>query len=171
MEPVPVRMLNEVAYCERLFALEWIGDEWADNPDTVRGRTVHRIVDEPGRTGLAPPEDPDAPKVARSVKLSDDALGLLAVIDLVEVDGGGEVTPIDYKKGKAPDVPEGAWEPERPAVRDLVDGAFQRARLLLLQNRDLLQEGARRLLEKETLSDGDLTALLSQVRAEAARAA
>lgn len=116
MEPVPVRMLNEVAYCERLFALEWIGDEWSDNPDTVKGRTVHRIVDEPGRTGLVPPDDPDAPKVARSVKLSDDALGLLAVIDLVEVGGGGEVTPIDYKKGKAPDVPEGAWEPERVQV-------------------------------------------------------
>ncbi len=57
------------------------------------------------------------------------------------------------------------------AVRDLVDGAFQRARLLLLQNRDLLQEGARRLLERETLSDGELTEVLAQVRAEAARAA
>jgi len=57
------------------------------------------------------------------------------------------------------------------AVRDLVDGAFQRARLLLLQNRDLLQEGAQRLLEKETLSDGDLTGLLGRVRAESQRAA
>lgn len=116
VEPVPVRMLNEVAYCERLFALEWLGDEWADNADTVKGRSAHRRVDAPGRTGLVEPEDPDAPKVARSVKLSDDALGLLAVIDLVEVAENGEVMPIDYKKSQAPDVPEGAWEPERVQV-------------------------------------------------------
>jgi cell division protease FtsH len=57
------------------------------------------------------------------------------------------------------------------AVRDLIDGAFQRARLLLLQNRELLQEGAQRLLEKETLSDGELTTLLARVRTESQRAA
>ncbi|MCM2332906.1 MAG: ATP-dependent zinc metalloprotease FtsH, partial [Anaeromyxobacteraceae bacterium] len=49
------------------------------------------------------------------------------------------------------------------AVRDLVDGAFQRARLLLIQNRDLLQDGARQLLEKETLADGELAAVLGRV--------
>jgi cell division protease FtsH len=57
------------------------------------------------------------------------------------------------------------------AVRDLVDGAFQRARQLLTQNRELLVEGARRLLEQETLADGDLAALLGRVHAEAPRAA
>ncbi|MEY2667874.1 MAG: ATP-dependent zinc metalloprotease FtsH [Pseudomonadota bacterium] len=57
------------------------------------------------------------------------------------------------------------------AVRDLVDGAFQRARLLLVQNRDLLVEGARRLLEKETLSDGELAELLGRVKSELPRAA
>jgi cell division protease FtsH len=57
------------------------------------------------------------------------------------------------------------------AVRDLVDGAFQRARELLMQNRDLLEEGARRLLEKETLADSDLAAVLGRVRVEARRAA
>jgi len=57
------------------------------------------------------------------------------------------------------------------AVRDLVDGAFQRARLLLIQNRDLLQDGARQLLEKETLADGELAAVLGRVRGEASRAA
>ncbi len=57
------------------------------------------------------------------------------------------------------------------AVRDLVDGAFQRARLLLVQNRDLLVEGAHRLLEKETLSDGELAELLGRVKRELPRAA
>ena len=57
------------------------------------------------------------------------------------------------------------------AVRDLVDGAFQRARVLLLQNRDLLESGARRLLEQETLADADLAEVLGRVRGEAAKAA
>ncbi len=52
------------------------------------------------------------------------------------------------------------------AVRDLVDGAFLRARALLAQNRDLLQEGARRLLDQETLADADLAAVLGRVRGE-----
>ena len=56
-------------------------------------------------------------------------------------------------------------------VRGLVEGAFRRARLLLLQNRDLLVEGARRLLEKETLSDGELVELLARVAGELPRAA
>jgi cell division protease FtsH len=52
------------------------------------------------------------------------------------------------------------------AVRDLVDGAFQRARALLLRNRDLLDEGAHQLLEHETLADGPLAAVLGKVRPE-----
>ena len=56
-------------------------------------------------------------------------------------------------------------------VRDLVQAAFQRARLLLVQNRDLLVEAVRRLLEKETLSDGELVEVLGKVAGEAPRAA
>jgi cell division protease FtsH len=52
------------------------------------------------------------------------------------------------------------------AIRELVDASFQRARRLLLRNRDLLQEGARRLLAQETLAATDLASVLGQVRAE-----
>jgi len=52
------------------------------------------------------------------------------------------------------------------AVRDLVDSAFQRARLLLLRNRDLLTTAAKDLLEKESLADGELSTLLAKVRPE-----
>jgi len=55
------------------------------------------------------------------------------------------------------------------AVRELVQGAFGRARALLSLNRDLLVAGARALLEKETLSDGDLAAVLGRVRGEPQR--
>jgi cell division protease FtsH len=52
------------------------------------------------------------------------------------------------------------------AVRDLVDAAFQRARALLLRNRELLTTAAKDLLEKESLADGQLQELLAKVRPE-----
>ncbi len=111
--PVPVRMLNEHVYCPRLFALEWLNGEWADSADTVRGRHVHRRVDRESREGLPAPDDSEArPAVPRSLYLGDEQLGLVARIDLVEWDGETAV-PIDFKKGSPPDLPEGAWPPER----------------------------------------------------------
>lgn len=107
---VPARMLNELAYCPRLFALEWVHGEWADSADTVEGRTVHRRVDRPTRAGLGE----EVPEL-RSVSISDEGLGIIAKIDLVDIDGG-EVVPVDYKKGEAPVTDDGAWEPERVQV-------------------------------------------------------
>jgi CRISPR-associated protein Cas1 len=116
---IPARMLNEFAYCPRLAYLEWVQGDFADSADTVDGRHQHRRVDK--ETGDLPPADHlPAPGEgdrlhARSVYLSAPKAGLVARIDLVEV-SGAEVSPIDYKRGEAPDVPEGAWEPERVQV-------------------------------------------------------
>jgi cell division protease FtsH len=57
------------------------------------------------------------------------------------------------------------------AVRELVESAFERARNILLRNRALLDESARALLERETLADADLAAVLGRVRPEEARVA
>lgn len=56
----------------------------------------------------------DAPPAihARSLTLSAPEEGLIAKLDLLELTGD-TATPVDYKRGKAPDVPEGAYEPER----------------------------------------------------------
>lgn len=109
---VPARMLNEHAYCPRLAYLEWVQGDFADNADTVEGRFHHRRVD--AETGELPgPEElAGAHFHARSVLLSAPVVGLVARIDLIEPDGDF-VTPIDYKRGRAPDIPEKAWEPER----------------------------------------------------------
>jgi len=112
---VPVRMLNEFVYCPRLAYLEWVQGEFQDNADTVEGRYRHRTVDRGG--GALPPEPPSGDEEsetlhARSVLLSGPAVGLIARIDLVEATGS-RATPVDYKRGKAPDIPEGAYEPER----------------------------------------------------------
>lgn len=114
-------MINEVLYCERLAALEWVHGEFADNAFTVDGRHVHRRVDQPGPELAPAPSDgaevPDeqVPSVARSVWLASERLGFSAKIDLVE-SSDGCVRPIDYKRGKAPDLPEGAYLPERAQV-------------------------------------------------------
>ncbi len=42
---MPVRMLNEFAYCPRLVFQEWIQGEFVDNEFTVEGRFAHRRVE------------------------------------------------------------------------------------------------------------------------------
>ena len=118
-EPLlPVRMLNEFAYCPRLAYLEWVQSEFADSADTVDGRFHHRRVDESPKR--QPPvdeslSDDDTVIHQRSVWLSSERLGLTAKVDLVE--GVGVcVAPVDYKRGKRPHVDKGAWEPERVQV-------------------------------------------------------
>ena len=76
--------------------------------------------------GDLPDSDPVEPTPihARSVLLSDETLGAIARIDLVESDGL-HATPVDYKRGTVPEVPEGAYEPER--VQLCVQGLLLRA--------------------------------------------
>lgn len=114
---LPVRMVNEYEYCPRLAYLEWVQGEWADSADTVEGRHTHRRVDKPSGRLPAPDSLREAgEKVhARSVALSSTRLGLTAKIDLVEAEGN-VVTPIDYKRGKRPHIPKGAYDPERVQV-------------------------------------------------------
>jgi cell division protease FtsH len=50
------------------------------------------------------------------------------------------------------------------AVRAIVDGALGRARGVLSAHRDALDEGARLLLARETLSEGELEPLFARVR-------
>ena len=115
-ELIPARMLNEFAYCPRLCYLEWVQGEFAHNADTIDGRFQHRRVDRPAGDLPLPPPDDDADEGdeihARSITLSDAALGAIARIDLVEADGK-RATPVDYKRGAVPDIPGNSYEPER----------------------------------------------------------
>ena len=129
-ELVPARMVNEFTYCPRLAYMEWVQGEFADSADTIDGRFQHRRVDRPSGS-LAMPEDsvegdvPTDDQVhARSVLLSDETLGAIARIDLVEADGV-RATPVDYKRGSVPDVPGNAYDPER--VQLCLQGLLLRA--------------------------------------------
>ncbi|MBE3575519.1 MAG: CRISPR-associated endonuclease Cas1 [Firmicutes bacterium] len=138
---LPARMVNEFAYCPRLFYLEWVQQEFRDSADTVSGRMQHRRVDKeqgdvPGSAAPAAGPGPGSPAGlpapgvaadgaadadaggeasqihATSVLLSSPERGLIARIDLVEGQGRC-VSPVDYKRGQVPDNPERSWEEDR----------------------------------------------------------
>lgn len=133
-DQLPARMLNEFAYCPRLFYLEYVQREFQHNADTLDGRLTHRRVDrEEGRVPAAEDLSEQVKLHSRSVLVGSEALGATARIDLIETDEG-RVIPVDYKRGKSPDVAEGAWEPER--VQLCLQG------LLLRENGYECEEGA-----------------------------
>ena len=127
---VPARMLNEVVYCPRLAVLEWVQGEFAPNRDTEEGRVLHHRVDRKQRSGLRnakrawadalkPEQKPeteaeevadDQPAILRSLHMSDEELGLTAVVDLCELSEDSAI-PVEYKKGS----PQGdsAWSADR----------------------------------------------------------
>jgi len=121
-ELVPARMLNEFTYCPRLAYLEWVQGEFTHNTDTLEGRFGHRRTDANSDAPLPAATDPGTDDSAdlepgetihgRKVKLSAPGEGLIAVLDVLEIDGD-VATPVDYKRGQCPDVAEGAFEPER----------------------------------------------------------
>ncbi len=114
---VPARMVNEFVYCPRLAYLMWSQAEWVETADTVDGRRIHARVDRAGAPLSGPgSQDIDGEKITtRSITLSSERLGVIAKIDIAEVDGDA-VTPVDYKRGKRPHVAQGAYEPERVQV-------------------------------------------------------
>ena len=113
MPLLPARMVNEYQYCPRLAYLEWVQGEWAESADTVEGRYRHQRVDKPSGDLPAANETEDGEKInAKSITLSSNRLGLIAKMDLIEGEGN-TVTPVDYKRGKRPHVPKGAYDPER----------------------------------------------------------
>ncbi len=111
-ELVPARMLNEYAYCPRLFFLEWVDQLWAPSADTAEGDRRHRRVDAGG--GAVPLPDEGEVKAARSVELSSERLGIIAVLDLLEA-ADGTVVPVDTKKGR-PSPDGSAWEADAVQV-------------------------------------------------------
>ena len=134
---LPIRMLNEFAYCPRLFHLMHVEGRWADNAYTVEGRNVHRRADqldhvlpnaaapaadrqphEPSADEQAPaapgPKTPgdEPPTVTRSVVLGSESLGLTGKLDLVST-ADDTAVPVETKRGRVPDNEERSWEPER----------------------------------------------------------
>lgn len=130
---LPVRMLNEYAYCPRLFHLMHVEGRWADNAYTVEGRNVHRRADRidhilPDPDGRTPDEEDsqdeggnghktkdngdERPTVTRSVVLGSASLGLTGKLDWVST-ADDEAVPVETKRGRVPNNEERSYEPER----------------------------------------------------------
>ena len=128
---LPARMLNEYAYCPRLFYLEHVDGLFAHNADTIEGVAKHSRVDKKTTALPASKRSSDSTDLedevakadaierevvhARSVTLSSERYGVLAKLDLVESDGT-IATPVDYKRGSPKELDDGslgAWDPER----------------------------------------------------------
>lgn len=122
---VEVAMLNRFTFCPRLFHLMYVEGRWEENHFTTEGRAIHSRVDridqllpeveEDSMAGDPSSEDDDPPpEIARSVSLAAPDLGLMGKLDLVSTDPeGGEAVPVETKRGRVPNVPLRAYDPER----------------------------------------------------------
>lgn len=164
LDPLPVRMLNEYAYCPRLFHFMHVEGRWADNVYTVEGKNIHRRVDridhalpdalgDDGKSaddeysdgaGVEADDDDDPPVVSRSVPLESQQLGLTAKLDLVAT-AGQEAVPVETKRGRVPDVPERCYEPER--IQLMAQGLLLREHGYLCDHGVLYFAGSRTRVE------------------------
>jgi len=109
-DPIPVRALNQVTYCPRLYYLQYVDCVMPTNEHVEAGKFDHRRADAPGLAHRTRKDGPTA--TTRSVKLSSDALGLVGVLDQIEERDGGQ-WPVETKHGSAPRDADGrptAWD-------------------------------------------------------------
>jgi cell division protease FtsH len=129
--------------------------ELADKMATLLGgRAAEMLAFEELSTGAADDLD-KATDVARSMVMRygmDDALGQATYGEERPLFLGGTTIPQPQTRSYSEQT---AWQIDE-AVRRLVDQAFDRATAILSQNRPLLDETAKSLLERETLTAEDL---------------
>jgi len=122
---LPARMLNEFAYCPRLFYYEWVEGVFAHNKYTVEGALRHQKLERKEDALPAAESVADDQKIhSRSVTLSSEEHRLIAKLDLIEGEGEAAI-PVDYKRGsprKLEDGSLGLWDSDRAqlAVQALV---------------------------------------------------
>lgn len=107
---LPVRMLNESVYCERLFYLMWVSQLFETTDRTAAGSAVHARVDKERSTGPS-----DQPAAVTALTLASEDLGLIGKLDLVEFDHNTAV-PIDYKVGRIAPTDDWVWPSDRVQV-------------------------------------------------------
>jgi CRISPR-associated protein Cas1 len=107
---IPVRALNQVSYCPRLYYLEYVESVMPTNEYVEDGTFQHRRVNDPALENR-PRKEGDALHT-RSVSLSSERLGISAKLDLVE-EKNGTTHPVEYKRSTGPSASAGQpayWE-------------------------------------------------------------
>ncbi len=109
-DPIPVRALNQVSYCPRLYYLEYVDAVMPLNEHVEDGLFQHRRVNDPSLANRSRKEGETLR--TRSVSLSSARLGISGKLDLLE-EKGRETRPVEYKRSSAPRDADGEpmpWE-------------------------------------------------------------
>jgi CRISPR-associated protein Cas1 len=107
---IPVRALNQVNYCRRLYYLEYVEGLMPINEFVADGLFQHRRINDPELEQRQRKEGEVLH--TRSVSLSSERLGLTGKLDLIE-EKDGSVYPVEYKRSAGPNPTEGQpafWE-------------------------------------------------------------
>ncbi len=106
---LPISALQHLIFCERQAALIHLEHLWMENPLTVEGQDLHRVVDE------AHAENRAEVQVHRGVQVQSRQLGLTGKADVIEFhpvrpgetgmclagkEGLWTIVPIEYKRGR-----------------------------------------------------------------------
>lgn len=98
-DPIPVRALNQVTYCNRLYYLQYVDAVVPVNEHVEGGLFDHRRVDDPGLANKTRRDGATA--TSRGIALSSEMLGISGVLDVIE-EKDGEQYPVETKHGSAP---------------------------------------------------------------------
>jgi CRISPR-associated protein Cas1 len=96
---VPLRALNQVTYCPRLYYLQYVDAVMPTNEHVEGGLFDHRRVDEATLAGKTRKEG--EVEKSRGVHLSSETLGISGILDVIE-ERNGESCPVETKHGSAP---------------------------------------------------------------------
>lgn len=107
---IPISALQHLVYCERQAALIHIERVWSENVATVAGRQLHEKSDVPATESRT-----SELRIARSVSLANERIGIVGIADVVEfhraeanlpylialpgISGRWTAVPVEYKRG------------------------------------------------------------------------
>lgn len=135
---VPLRMLTELVYCERLYHFMAVQGVMVHSADTVEGTGQHERAKarrkDKDRSVEAAPEEPPWP-LPDQLHLQSESLGIVGRLDAVR-GSGGVLVPVESKHGRAPDAMRSqAWAgiPLQPGAWD-GDQVQVMGQILLLQD-------------------------------------
>jgi CRISPR-associated protein Cas1 len=96
---IPVRALNQVTYCPRLYYLQYVDCVMPTNEHVEGGLHDHRRVDQPELKNKTRTDRGTA--TSRGIALSSESLGISGVLDVIE-ERAGDRYPVETKHGRAP---------------------------------------------------------------------
>jgi CRISPR-associated protein Cas1 len=102
---IPVRALNQVSYCPRLYYLQYVESVMPVNEYVEDGLFQHRRVHDPDLANRT--RKTGEVEVTRSVTLSSPGLGIVGKLDVLETQDGHDV-PVEYKRSAGP--ADGYWD-------------------------------------------------------------